>query len=277
MMADRLDDRMSSFTELHDLFDETMVGQIPQEKPLNSKTELSLIGPEDSRHAYVEAYRNLRSSLLYMSEAGERPKTIVITSSIPNEGKSLTSANLAITIANTGSTVLLVDADLRKGILHSRFGLAASPGLSETLMQGLDWEQSVQATDFPNLFALPRGARTDKSSELFVAPATEQFLKEAALKYDYVLVDTAPVMAVDDVTSLAPHVDGALFVVRAEHTSARLARAALDSLYQRQVRVLGLVFNGVRAASADYYYYKYSDYYNTYPTADAGERDMVKG
>jgi polysaccharide biosynthesis transport protein len=277
MLADRLDDRMASFTELHDLFDETVVGQIPQEKQLNSKTEVSLLGPEDPRHAYVEAYRNLRSSLLYMTEAGERPKTIVITSSIPDEGKSLTSANLAISIANAGSTVLLVDADLRKGILHGRFGLNASPGLSETLLQGSNWEDAVQATDFPNLFALTRGARTDKSSELFVGPGTEQFLKEAALKYDYVLVDTAPVMAVDDVTSLAPHVDGTLFVIRAEHTSARLARAALDLLYQRQVRVLGLVFNGVRPTSADYYYYKYSDYYNTYPTADAGERQTVKG
>jgi polysaccharide biosynthesis transport protein len=277
MLADRLDDRMASFTELHELFDEIVVGQIPQEKPLNSGTEVSLLAPGDARHAYMEAYRNLRSSLLYMTAAGERPKTIVITSSIPDEGKSLTSANLAITMANAGSSVLLVDADLRKGILHNRFGLTASPGLSETFLQELNWEEAVQTTNVPNLFMLPRGTRTDKSSELFVGPATEQFLKEASLKYDYVLVDTAPVMAVDDVTSLAPHVDGVLFVIRAEHTSARLARAALDLLYQRQVQVLGLVFNGVRPTSADYYYYKYSDYYNTYPTADAGERETVPG
>jgi Mrp family chromosome partitioning ATPase len=93
-------------------------------------------------------------------------------------------------------------------------------------------------------------------------------LKEAIAAYDYVVVDSAPVMAADDVTSLAPHVDGVLFVIRAEFTSARVAHAALESLYQRQVRVLGLVFNAIRTSSLDYYhYYKYKDYYGSSPNA----------
>ena len=81
------------------------------------------------------------------------------------------------------------------------------------------------------------------------------------------LLDTVPVMAADDVTSLAPQVDGVLFVIRAVFTSARVARAALDSLYQRQVRVLGLIFNAVPPSSVDYYYYKYRDYYHSYPAS----------
>ena len=79
-------------------------------------------------------------------------------------------------------------------------------------------------------------------------------------------MDTVPVMAADDVTSLAPHVDGVLFVIRAVYTSARIARVALDALYHRQIRVLGLVFNAVPPRTKDYYYYKYRDYYNAYPT-----------
>ncbi len=86
---------------------------------------------------FVEAYRNLRSSLLYMAEAGQRPRTILVTSSVPNDGKSLTAANLAITMASAGSRVLLVDADLRKGALHRRFGVPAEPGLSEVLSKGV--------------------------------------------------------------------------------------------------------------------------------------------
>ena len=92
-------------------------------------------------------------------------------------------------------------------------------------------------------------------------------MQAAAAKYDYVVLDTVPVMAADDVTSLAPHADGVLFVVRAEFTSARVARAALNSLYQRQAHVLGLVLNSARPSYEDYYYYRYRDYYRKYPAA----------
>ena len=97
-------------------------------------------------------------------------------------------------------------------------------------------------------------------------------MQAAAAKYDYVILDTVPVMAADDVTSLAPHVDGVLFVIRAEFTSARVARAALDSLYQRQVRVLGLVFNSTRPNFEDYYYYRYRGYYKQRPAADETDK-----
>jgi polysaccharide biosynthesis transport protein len=266
-LVDRLDDRMNSFTELQDVFDEEVVGQIPREKSGRRNKPLALIQPEDERHSLVEAYRNLRSSLLYMAEAGSRPKTILVTSSVPNDGKSFTASNLAITMASSGSRVLLVDADLRKGAIHQRFEVASEPGLSEVLAQGVNWETAVQPTRISKLFVLPRGAFVPNSSELFLSEATPAFLKEVAAKYDYVLMDTVPVMAADDVTSLAPLVDGTLFVIRATFTSARVARAALDSLYQRQVRVLGIVFNAVPPRSVDYYYYKYRDYYSAYPAA----------
>jgi capsular exopolysaccharide synthesis family protein len=240
--------------------------QIPREKPKRRKAPLKLLEPEDQRHAFLEAYRNLRSSLLYKADGGHRPKTLLLTSSIPNEGKSLIAANLGIILGNAGSTVLLVDADLRKGVLHNRLGVKAGNGLTEVLSEGLNWQTAVQPTPHKNVSVLPRGAATQRSSELFINPVTANFLSQAAAKYDFVILDTAPVMAADDVTSLAPHMDAVLFVLRAEHTSARIARAALDVLYQRQVRILGLVFNAVRPGSADYYYYhKYTDYYTSYP------------
>ena len=270
LILDRLDDRLNSFAELQDLFDEQVLGQIPRERLPFRTRELKLLEPDDARHSFVEAYRNLRSSLLYMAEPGQRPKTLLLTSSVPNEGKSLTSANLAITMANSGSRILLVDADLRKGVLHNRFGTPGEPGFSEALSKGLNWEEAVRPTSTPNLFLLPRGATTQKSSEFFIGEVTERFLKQASAKYDYVMMDTAPVMAADDVTSLAPLIDGVVFIIRAEHTSARVARAALELLYQRQVRVLGLVFNAVRPSSVDYYYYyRYKDYYKAYPSSTA--------
>jgi len=266
VVLDRLDDRLTSFTELQDLFDEDVLGQIPREKSLVSNRPIPLIGPEDERHNLIEAYRSLRSSLMYMAEQGVRPKTIVVTSSVPNDGKSFTTANLAITLASAGARVLLVDADMRKGAVHSRFGVPAQPGLSEVLSAGVNWETAVHAIPGSKLSVLPRGAFVTNSSELFIDDVTKRFLREASSKYDYVILDTVPVMAADDVTSLAPHVDGVLFVIRAVYTSARIARVALDALYHRQIRVLGLVFNAVPPRTKDYYYYKYRDYYNAYPT-----------
>jgi succinoglycan biosynthesis transport protein ExoP len=274
LFIDRLDDRMISLGELKELFDEEVVGQIPRERSRGPKKEVTLIGPTDERHTFVEAYRNLRSSLLYMAEAEAkaRPKILLVTSSVPNEGKSLTAANLAIAMASSGSRVLLVDADSRKGALHTRFQVPAIPGFTEVLGQGLNWEAAVQATKFPNLFLLPQGSFAPNASELFISGVTKEFLQDAAAKYDYVILDTVPVMAADDVTSLAPHVDGVIFVIRAEFTSARVARAALYALYQRQVRVLGLVFNAARPSLEDYYYYRYKGYYKKYPAAAAGPK-----
>jgi succinoglycan biosynthesis transport protein ExoP len=266
LLLDRLDDRMSSFTELEELFDEEILGQIPREKSPVKNSPLPLLQPDDPRHPFVESYRNLRSSLLYTAETGSRPHTLLITSSVPNDGKSVTAANLAITLAAGGSRVLLVDADLRKGTLHNRFKIQADTGLSEALTQGLDWRKAVKETTEARLFLLPRGATMQRSSEIFIGPIMEKFLQETIKEYDYVLIDTAPVMAADDVTSLAPRVDGVIFVIRAEFTSARVARTALDMLSQRKARILGLVFNSVRPSVGDYYnYYRYRDYYSAHP------------
>jgi polysaccharide biosynthesis transport protein len=266
VIIDRFDDRLNSFSEVTDLFDESVIGQIPREPSLNSGGGAALVRPDDERHSFLEAYRSLRSSILYMGERSKAPKTVLVTSSVPDEGKSVTAANLAITLANAGSRVLLVDGDLRKGSQHNRFDLDVDAGFSESLSEGRKWTELICDTEFPRLFLLPRGATTQRSSELFLSGSVDSLLKEAVAKYDFVIVDSAPVMAADDVTSLAPHVDGVIFVIRAEFTSARVAHAALESLYQRNVRVLGLVFNAIRPSSLDYYYYyKYKDYHSSSP------------
>jgi polysaccharide biosynthesis transport protein len=269
LVLDRFDDRINSFTELEDLFEEPMLAQIPKDPESLRPGGDPLLHPDDERHAFVEAYRNFRSSLMFLTPEEKKPRLLLVTSSIPNEGKSLTTANLAITLAGTGSRVLLVDADLRKGVLHQRFGVDLAPGLSEALGLAQHWSSTVQPTQIPNLFLLPRGQTCHASSELFLSPAARNFLREAASQYDYVILDTVPIMAADDVASLAPLVEGVMFVIRAQYTSARVARAALEVLYQRGVNVLGLVFNAVDPSGGSYYYYKYKDYYAAYPKSAA--------
>lgn len=262
ILLDRVDDRMNSFTELEELFDEEVLGQIPRERNPGKTGVIPFLQPDDKRHPFVEAYRNLRSSLLYMTHTEPRPRTLLLTSSVPSDGKSITATNLAITLAMGGSRVLLVDADLRKGNLHKRLNIEADTGFSEVFLQGTDWHRAVKKTSLANLHLLPRGATTQRSGEFFIGPIMDRFLKESSQEFDYVLIDTAPVMAADDVTSLAPRVDGVIFVVRAEYTSSRVARAALNMLYQRKANVLGLVFNSVHVSTGDYYYYyRYQDYH----------------
>jgi capsular exopolysaccharide synthesis family protein len=257
---DTLDDRPTSLVELQETIDEEILGQIPK---IHSKDKKSpgILVENDDRHALIEAYRNLRSSILFLGTPENHPRTLLITSAIPADGKSMTSANLAITLARSGGRVLLVDADLRRGVMHERFGCTHKPGFSEVLMDQCDWTQAILQTQTPGLTLLPRGSTTRHPGELFVTGAKDKFLKDIEGKYDYILFDTAPVMAADDVSNLAPYVDGVIMVIRANHTSGRVARAALEILYQRKTNLLGVVFNAVRAHSSEYYYYHYKDYY----------------
>lgn len=265
LLLDRFDDRLTSFTDLQDIFDEPVLAQVPREIVLNTNGKLDLIHVQDDRHAFAEAYRNLRSSLLYMGEDGKLPKFLLVTSSIPGEGKSVTAANLGITLAEAGARVLLVDGDLRKGTLHEYFEKSPAPGLTEILAREADWKAVAHVTNTPNLSVITRGRAARNPSELFLSPSTKSLLAELNAYYDVVLMDSAPVMAADDVATLAPLADGVVFVIRANFTSARIARAALDLLYQRRVNILGLTLNAVAADSSEYYYYKYKSYYTDSP------------
>jgi polysaccharide biosynthesis transport protein len=263
----RLDDRPHSLTELRDFFDEPVLGQIPRVRVKNKKLGIPILTEDDDRHALAEAYRNLRSSIMFLSSDEKQPRTILVTSAIPRDGKSMTATNLAVMLARSGARVLLVDADLRRGRIHQQFALPDAPGLTEVLGEQQAWTSVVTHDSVPNLSIVPRGSAPRHPGELFVKSIKQQFLKEAGGQYDFILLDSTPVMAADDVSNLVPFVDGVLMVVRANYTSGRVARAALDLLYLRKAKILGIVFNGVSSSGGDYYYYKYKEYHATTPAA----------
>ena len=264
----RLDDRPHSLVEVKDLFEEEVLGQIPLISAKGKNRSVPVLMENDDRHALAESFRNLRSSVLFLSPAAKQSRIILVTSAIPKDGKSTTATNLAVMLARSGAQVLLVDADLRQGQIHKAFALAASPGLAEVLREQLDWASVVTQNSVPNLFIVPRGTALSDPGELLAKSVQQKFLQEAGLKYDYVVLDSPPVMAADDVSNLVPYVNVVLMVIRASHTSGRVARAALDLLYLRQAKFLGIVFNGVSAGS-DYYYYKYKEYYPPLPPAQS--------
>jgi len=260
LLLDRIDDRMASFGEFQHHFSENVLGQIPKEK---TKGRVTLLQPDDARHVFAESYRNVRSSIFFMPYEGPRPKTMLVTSSVPNEGKSTISSNLAITMALSGARTLLIDGDLRRGALREAFGVSSKIGFSEVLKQEVNWQEVILPTAYPNLFLLPRGKTLGQPSEHLLRDSTDALIAEMYNHYDYIIIDSSPVLAADDSTSLAPKIDATLFVVRLSYTSARLVRKSLELLYNRQVNVPGVILNYVDTSLPEYYYYQYSEYYNT--------------
>ncbi len=260
LLLDRIDDRMASFSEFQHHFSENVLGQIPKEK---TKGKVDLLQPDDARHVFAESYRNIRSSIFFMPYDGPRPKSFLITSAVPNEGKSTVSANLAITMALSGAKTLLIDGDLRRGALREAFGIDSRIGFSEVLKQEVNWREVVVPTAYPTLFVLPRGKTLSQPSEHLLRESTEAILREMYEFYDYIIIDSSPVLAADDSTSLAPKIDATLFVMRLGYTSARLIKKSLELLYNRQVNVPGVILNFVDTSLPEYYYYQYSEYYTT--------------
>lgn len=259
-VMDKMDDRIGSFFEFRERFPEALLGQVPREL---SKAGLSLLVSNDPRHALLESFRTLRSSIIFLPVEGMRPKTLLITSATPGEGKTTIAANLAITFAFSGAKTLLVDADLRLGRIAKAFKIDSEAGLSDVLRQRANWREVIVPTSTPNLSVLPRGKTLSHPAEHFLGKVTDQFLQEIYAEFDYVIFDSPPVMAADDVLSLAPKIDGTIFVIRFSTSSARRSRTAINLLMQRQANLLGVVCNDVRLAESEYgygSYYQYSSY-----------------
>jgi len=260
MFMFQIDDKVVSTLDLESRFDEHVLVQIPSEK---RKGLLEPLKTNDDRHAFAESLRALRSSLLYLPFEGGRPKTLLITSATPNEGKSTVAVNLAITMALAQVRVLLVDADLRRGTLHRVFNRDCDPGLSDLLLERAPQEKCILPTSLPNLNLATRGTAIPNPGEIFLSARLDQFLRAVYESYDCVIFDSSPVLAADDTTSLAPKLDAALIIVRFSHSSARLSKRAIDLLRDRQANVIGLVCNDVPQAHQEYYHYKYPEYYGS--------------
>jgi succinoglycan biosynthesis transport protein ExoP len=260
LLHDRLDDRMNSFLEFQSLFPhESVLGQIPEQR---QRGDVTLLRQNDDRHLYAEAFRNVRSSILFKNWPGGRlPKTILVTSAVPNEGKTTVTSNLAITMALAGSRVLLADCDLRRGGVSELFKLPGTPGLSEVLRGKLHWRDAVQETGVRGLDMLARGEIFDHISEVLLSENTREMVREMNDEYDYVIFDSAPVLVADDTASFAPKMDVVFFVVRLSSTMARLSGKALSLLYDRQVNVGGVILNRSDINLQEYSYYNYASYY----------------
>ena len=219
---------------------------------------------------FAEAIRNVRTNVLF-SSADEGVRTIVVTSAGPGEGKSLFSANLSVSLAQAGQRVLHVDADMRRPRVHEIFEFSQEPGLSNLLVGDCKPSEAVRkVTGIPGLAVLPAGMIPPNPAELLGSKRFDEYFATLSEHFDYVIIDSPPVLAVADASILANTASGVVFVVGADQTSRHAARAAIDQLHAVQAHVIGAVLNRVDLEHNPYYYStyyrkEYSRYYAQAP------------
>ena len=221
---------------------------------------------EKSSFGYVEAFKSLRTNINHLLRESNKGHVLMVTSSMPGEGKSNVSVNLCITLAQDNKRVILLDCDLRKGTLHRYLNVSMrSMGLSSVLSGEAQPDEAIMRLNLGFDF-LPVGALPTNPSELIGSTAMNQLLNLLAENYDYVICDTAPVNAVADTSAMCRFVDGTIFVVAHNETTRNTALAAKSQLEAADANILGVVLNKYDAkqtgtAETNYYsYYNYSNY-----------------
>lgn len=227
------------------------------------KIEARLITHLDPKSPVSESYRTLRTNLQF-SKVDRQVKTILVTSSGPKEGKSTTAANLAIAMAQTGNKVVLIDADLRRPVIHSIFGLNKDEGITNYLMETIPYEKLAKKTFLDNLFIMPCGVLPPNPSELLASRKMEEMLTKLRNDYDIVILDSPPVIAVTDAAILSTKVDGTILVVNSGQTNRDALTRANVLLDNVDSKLLGLLINGIDVDGmyGSYYYYYYHHYYS---------------
>jgi len=235
--------------------------RIPGRLAAGSQVSGALVTVNDVHSAGAEAYRTLRTKLLFSRAAGSL-KTLVVTSPFTQDGKSTTAANLATTFAQHGMRTLLVDCDLRRPTLHEIFRVPKEPGLTELLMGDGMIAGMGRRTNIEGLSLLTAGALPPDPSELVGSTRMREMLARFAESFDVVVIDSPPVLPVADAAILATMADGALLVVRAGATNRKAAQLAVQQLEDVDARVLGVVLNDPKAQVPLYDQYGYASYYS---------------
>ena len=265
VLLDFMDDSIRIPEDAVKALDVPFLGLVPMAHWKRDENESYWIGKVDPSSGFAEAYRNIRSAIL-LSPDDPAPRIYSVISSVPKEGKTTTCANLGTCFAQTGRKILLVDMDLHRGSLHHPFGLQAGLGIADVLAGKATFEAVVQHTGVPGLDLVATGSFPENPAELVLRPAMQQFLREAAEKYDLVFLDAPPVLAVSESTVIGSIADAAILVVHGGHTSRKLVKMSLRQLQTRGARIAGLVINSLDMAHAAHY--GYSSYYAPYYTYD---------
>jgi polysaccharide biosynthesis transport protein len=230
----------------------------------------------NGRSPLAEAYRQLRTSVL-LSTAGRAPKTLLVTSSLPGEGKTTTAVNTAISLAQTNASVVIIDGDMRRPRLRSIFDLPERDGLSSILSSNMtidDIMRCVVRDEVSGLFILPSGPVPPNPAELLGSDQMRKLLVILGEKFTHIVIDSPPVSSFTDGVLIGSMVDGVLLVVHGGKSSRDVVRRSRQLLLDVGAKIVGVVLNNVSVRSHDYYYYHQRYYHQSYYTQDS---DMASG
>jgi len=246
----------------------SLIGEVgaPRLAVATSKEAVELVTQARPQSQMAESYRALRTSLL-LTSLGTPPKVILVTSALPQEGKTTTSMNTAIVLAQKGSRVLIIDADLRRPSVHKALGMGPRTGLSNVLTGSAQLHQAiVHSTVIPSLHVLTAGTPPPNPAELLASTNMRDVLNELREQYDHIVIDTPPTLSVTDAVLMSTSADSVVLVIRSGQTTRQALRRARDLLVRVNARIAGVLLNAADLKSADYYYYyeyrgKYGDRY----------------
>lgn len=235
------------------------LGYVPSaRKEAKVESEVDLIVHQKPRSVVSEAYRSIRTSVLF-AFADKPAKTVLMTSSNPQEGKTSATINMAITMANMGDNVLIVDADMRCSRLHKSFGLPKENGLSDYLVGNIDLDGAIKPTKIKNLSLLPAGSTPPNPAELLNSNKMKVLLEEAKKKFDRIIIDITPIITVTDAAIVANIVDGVIMLIRCGKVPIEVVLRAKQKLQDAKANILGVLLNNIDYGKESYYYYYYSD------------------
>ncbi|HLL73702.1 MAG TPA: polysaccharide biosynthesis tyrosine autokinase [Pyrinomonadaceae bacterium] len=243
-----------------------LLGRGSPAAPAEPTTALALI--EDVRSPVTEAYRHLRTSLL-LSSAGQPPRTVLVTSSQPSEGKTTTAVNTALMLAQTGADVLLIDCDLRRPRVHGHFEMANARGVTNYLSGEFDIDSLMQTYEkLPNLKVITSGPVPPNAAELLGSEQMRRLLEALSERFQHVIIDSPPAISFTDASILSTMVDGVMLVVHGGRSSRAVVRRAKQQLLDVGAHIFGIVLNNVVPDSSNSYYYYYASYYSGYYAED---------
>lgn len=243
------------------------IGNVTSSPPHSDTTALAMIS--DARSPIAESYRHLRTSLL-LSSAGQPPRTILVTSSQPSEGKTTTAVNTAFMLAQTGAEILIVDCDLRRPRLQEHFRASNSKGLTNWLSGETDIDALIQVYDRqPNLKFLTSGPVPPNPAELLGSDQMRKLLAILGERFAHIIIDSPPAISFTDASILSTMVDGVMLVVHGGRSSRAVVRRAKQQLLDVGAHIFGVVLNNVKLETQDYYYSGY--YTNYYSDTDTPE------
>ncbi len=218
----------------------------------------------NNRSAFAEAYRVIRTSIL-LSAAGTPPRTILFTSGQPGEGKTTTAINTAIALSQLKSRTLIIDADMHRPMLHKVFGISNKQGLSTYLSNNeVELGQLIQKLPIPNLYVLPCGIIPPDPAELISSPKMKELLETLAPEFQYIIIDSPPLINVSDPVVLSTLVEGVILVVKGGDTKRGIARRARQELASVRARIIGVVINNLNLKTEGYDDYYYQRYHSEY-------------